>query len=281
MMALFTVVEDRVSTYPGRIKLTAVSGQANIYDMSRADDPVQEGTPLNAALLNQKANTLSEDVTLYVSPSGDDYNGDGSSGVPFATIQKAIDSLPKNLGGYTATIHIAGGTYSERLSIVGFNGGKLVVGTNSQNVTVRGIKIENSRHVECNITSITWASGFAGDLYRVGAGSSVTQLRACTIDCTGSTEIGLNVTDGATFDSTGAVFTVKNCTTNAIGATSGARASLGTIAGSGNSYGLLAYGGAVIAYSSMTMTTTNGNVFRKGGRIITDNGSVLANASVE
>lgn len=41
---------DRVPTYPGRVKLVPVPGQANTYDMVRADEPTVEGTPLNKAL---------------------------------------------------------------------------------------------------------------------------------------------------------------------------------------------------------------------------------------
>lgn len=44
-------MKDRVPTYPGRVKLKPVSGQANTYDMVRADEPTQEGTPLNKASL--------------------------------------------------------------------------------------------------------------------------------------------------------------------------------------------------------------------------------------
>ena len=40
-------MQDRVSTYPGRITLTPVSG--NTYDWARADDPSVVGTPLNKA----------------------------------------------------------------------------------------------------------------------------------------------------------------------------------------------------------------------------------------
>ena len=42
-------MQDRVPLYPGRIKLTPVSGQANVYDMVRADQPTQQGTQLNKA----------------------------------------------------------------------------------------------------------------------------------------------------------------------------------------------------------------------------------------
>lgn len=43
-------VKDRIPTYPGRVKLTPVAGQANTYDMVRADDPIEPGTPINKAL---------------------------------------------------------------------------------------------------------------------------------------------------------------------------------------------------------------------------------------
>ena len=44
-------MKDRVPLYPGRVTLTPVSGQANTYDLTRADQPTQEGTPLNKASL--------------------------------------------------------------------------------------------------------------------------------------------------------------------------------------------------------------------------------------
>ena len=44
-------MQNRVSLYPGRVILTPVSGQENTYDMVRADEPTQEGTPLNKATL--------------------------------------------------------------------------------------------------------------------------------------------------------------------------------------------------------------------------------------
>ena len=46
------VFQDRVPRYPGRVTMTPVSGQANTYDLARADDPVVEGTKLNKALFD-------------------------------------------------------------------------------------------------------------------------------------------------------------------------------------------------------------------------------------
>lgn len=44
-------MQDRISAYPGRVKLKPVAGQADTYDLTRADQPTQEGTPLNKAAL--------------------------------------------------------------------------------------------------------------------------------------------------------------------------------------------------------------------------------------
>lgn len=52
-------VLDRVPTYPGRVILTPVAGQANTYDMVRADEPVVEGTPLNKELFD----SIGDDIT--------------------------------------------------------------------------------------------------------------------------------------------------------------------------------------------------------------------------
>ena len=44
-------MRDRVPRYPGRVKLTPVSGQANVYDMTRSDSPTEEGDPINKSTL--------------------------------------------------------------------------------------------------------------------------------------------------------------------------------------------------------------------------------------
>lgn len=42
-------MKDRVPLYPGRVIMTPVPGQANTYDMERADQPTQQGAPLTKA----------------------------------------------------------------------------------------------------------------------------------------------------------------------------------------------------------------------------------------
>lgn len=45
-------IKDRVPTYAGRVKLTPVDGQPDTYDVERADEPTEEGTPLDKATLD-------------------------------------------------------------------------------------------------------------------------------------------------------------------------------------------------------------------------------------
>lgn len=45
-------VKDRVPTYPGRVIMTPVAGQANTFDMTRADEPTENGTPVNKVLFD-------------------------------------------------------------------------------------------------------------------------------------------------------------------------------------------------------------------------------------
>lgn len=58
-------MKDRVPLYPGRVKLTPVAGQSDVYDMTRADQPTQDGDPLNK-------NTLYKDQTAALYGFGPD-----------------------------------------------------------------------------------------------------------------------------------------------------------------------------------------------------------------
>lgn len=46
-MAKEIIFRNRVPKYPGRVVMTPVAGKANTYDMVRADEPTEEGTPLD------------------------------------------------------------------------------------------------------------------------------------------------------------------------------------------------------------------------------------------
>lgn len=78
-------MQDRQSLYPGRIKLTPVSGEADTYDLVRADQPTNEGTALNkanfltdatAALFGLGVKSVPNDVLALIGNSL--YNGLGN-----------------------------------------------------------------------------------------------------------------------------------------------------------------------------------------------------------
>lgn len=63
-------MHDRVSLYPGRVKIEPVAGQANTYDLTRADQPAQEGTPLNKASLLSDATAALMGLDAAATPDG-------------------------------------------------------------------------------------------------------------------------------------------------------------------------------------------------------------------
>lgn len=44
-------MKDRIPKYPGRVKLTPVAGKTDVFDMVRADEPEEAGTPINKKTL--------------------------------------------------------------------------------------------------------------------------------------------------------------------------------------------------------------------------------------
>lgn len=65
-------MKDRISKYPGRVKLVPVSGQTDTYDMTRADEPTEEGTPLS------KANLLTDMTASAIGVDGDSATVNGA-----------------------------------------------------------------------------------------------------------------------------------------------------------------------------------------------------------
>lgn len=269
-MSLKIEVTDRVPTYPGRVVMTPVNGQANTYDLRRADQPISEGTPINKALLDQKAYTLTESVTVYVSKSGSDSTGDGSSAKPFLTVQKAIDSIPKNLGSYHAQIDIGAGTYNERALIDGFVGGRFTLGVAGRSVILRGVTIMSSSAVRLAISNLTYHASYAGTLLYIAYGSNVSIISALSVDAGSTQNYGIALEHGSVLNTGTFGVTVSNCGRAAIMATLGSVAVFNSVAGSGNtSYGLAATYGGTVTYNSRTITGNANDYANSGGRILT------------
>lgn len=281
-MPLKIPVLDRISAYPGRVKMTPVDGEENVYDMERADSPTTEGTVINKALFDNKAYTLTGDATIYVSKMGDDVNGDGSSTAPFLTVQKAIDSIPKHLGGYTVTVSIESGVYAETVTVEGFTAGTLVIGESSKTVTVNRISVINSKIVVINIATIEKVTGNTDSLLSVADGSTVRIDSDIVLNGVGGDISGVLAKDGSvvTIGAT-VVVTVNNCTVT-VSATKCSFISLGTVTGTGNVFGLSATLGAIVSYVTDTTEKAWSNFADSGGLVLTGtNSSDLSGATIE
>ena len=92
-------MKDRVSLYPGRVKLEPVAGQANLYDLTRADQPTQEGTPLN------KANLLSDATETAMFGAAADRTVDEA----FAGLAAQIKLIMSNTAAITLTLKDSAG----------------------------------------------------------------------------------------------------------------------------------------------------------------------------
>ena len=74
--------------------------------------------------------TLTTNTTYYVSTTGNNTTGDGSSGNPWQTVQYALNFLitKMDLSGYTVTIQCADGTYANAIVVSEWvGGGKIIV----------------------------------------------------------------------------------------------------------------------------------------------------------
>ena len=89
--------------------------------------------------------TLLSDLSLYVSPTGSDITGVGTKQRPFKTIQRAVNSLPKDLGGFMASIVISDGTYVEDVLVSNFYNGYVIIQRNISNQVINNL---------CNVRSV-------------------------------------------------------------------------------------------------------------------------------
>lgn len=89
-------MQDRIPLHPGRVRLTPVAGQENTYDMTLADEPQTEGTPLNKATLltDSTAQSILKQMTRDSIKLGDLALGD--------EIQIPVDG---NLNAFFRVVH--------------------------------------------------------------------------------------------------------------------------------------------------------------------------------
>ncbi len=251
---------DRVPTYPNRIKFTAENGAVTYGVWERADSPTVVGTPINAANLNamQQNTGLSSNHVMYVSTAGSDNTGDGTQNTPYATISKALSTLPKNLNGYDVTIHVAGGVYNENVTIQKFSSGTIILtGILNENVQINTFAVMSCDVLVTNISlSVSYfncphlAHCYISTYLTVRSGAAR----------------GINVAEASAVVINSA--TVDGTTERAVNVSSNGRIFFNYLLGSNNAgVGLVASGGTIMYHESSLVATIASNT-GAGGRIL-------------
>lgn len=151
-------MQDRVSLYPGRVKLEPVAGQANTYDLTRADQPTQEGTPIN------KASLLKDSTAALL--------GLGTDAVPDDAFVALV--LGQGVYGYRVKVQLADGTPVEGATVSGIQpltGSTLVTGADG---TVLGKSTSASVTIGCTSPYIDQKAPAAQTVTKTGTITNVT-----------------------------------------------------------------------------------------------------------
>ena len=75
---------------------------------------------INGVEISGGSDVIDSDTTYYIATTGDDSTGDGSSGSPWKTPNKALGEIARYIitGGVTVTIDVADGTYNNLSTLV-------------------------------------------------------------------------------------------------------------------------------------------------------------------
>lgn len=261
-------VVDRVPTYPNRIKITREDGSAEYVTWERADEPTVEGTPINKALFDSIAADLAEGLsankTIYVSTAGSDALGDGSATNPYATIQKAINTLPNNLNGFNATIYLTAGTYDEDVLIARMFGGNVVIsGASNANVNIRSLRVSYGSSVMIQNIILSVTDGFNNNAIAVTSAELISTSKIL---------VNGNVENGVYVNFNGYIYilelNVNNTTYAAINTTNRSSFYAGTVSGSASAGVFFrSVNGSLIAYNTSTVEAATIFAATAGGRI--------------
>ena len=160
---------DRAALHPGRVKLVPVEGAENTFDMTRADEPIQAGTPLN------KGTLLSEPVASKLGLGGS------------ATPSDALNALVDKKANKQQSADDAGkywkigtdGSLEFGTPVAKFSQGPLII-TTSQTVDLSqyGLKIGDQINVVCIGAGGGGGGGIGGTSNAATGGGSNNRTRA-------------------------------------------------------------------------------------------------------
>ncbi|MBU7314042.1 hypothetical protein [Paenibacillus oleatilyticus] len=175
------------SDYASKVHAGFCSGTGNVYGIQSAhgssigvEGSQPSGTTnrlvLSGASVDDGAISASSgNITLYVSPTGNDANDGLTSGTALRTIQAAVNRLPQILN-HATTINVAPGVYNETVYVSGFIGkgfldilgdtmlsdnyqvNNYVLQNNNSKVTIRGFKLSSSSAAAVQVYNCTNAN---------------------------------------------------------------------------------------------------------------------------
>ena len=199
--------------------------------------------------------------TIYVSPSGNDASGNGSESYPFKSIQKAINSIPKDLGNREITVNIASGTYAEKVEVSGFYGGTLRFSFGT--VTITTFSVFESCVILSGTALTIAASGNTYGFYCHRGANVICQI---PLTVTGSTN-GIYCVFGSKFSGNRAI-TINSCT-YAVTSMYASYVYVTSLAGSKNNNGIQAGAGIASIGSIASGFASTLYVTTAGGRVYT------------
>ena len=129
-------MQDRISLYPGRVKLQPVAGQENTFDLERADEPIQPGTPLNKATLLKDdtaekygldADALVDDVFKFLAPGKLATITVTTNTGATVTCTDGFLTLTKKADEATCVFHVKLGTWTIKARLGEEDGGEHIV----------------------------------------------------------------------------------------------------------------------------------------------------------
>lgn len=204
------------------------------------------------------ASSVRADRVVYVDASaGNDTIGNGSVSSPYATITKALDSIPRNINDKNVIVSIAGGTYQESVTIKGFSAPiTLMAGRSGETVEVSSFRVDGchcsfSGNIEIKSTSTIYVTNCgtltgAGRLAVDGAYISVNYGSVLSLD----------------------VLTCDNSDSFAIVVDRSSKLFASMIQGEGNSYGISCQAGSFVSFGDNYLDSGSPEYFTAmGGRI--------------
>lgn len=211
---------------------------------------------------------MNANKTIYVATTGSDTTGDGTSGKPYATINKALSVLPKNFNGFDATINIAGGVYAENVLVNGFHGGALNL-TLNDDTTINRLYVEETGYIflACGSSKTLTINNTSSIPLTLTRSTNMQIYNVDLVLTTTSSYSGLLIDNLSNIIASGTV--TINGASNGIYISNHSESFIETLAGSGNTTGIRGIRGSQISYGTKTISATTEKILT-GSAIITN-----------